>query len=254
MAYYVSVSGGPVSANAVSGGSAYEQAGVGFVGITLDGATVLASGALAIRGVLSLALAGSTAAGTGEVDIAATSGVTLAGATVVATASIANKGTVALGLDNIETVFTGAIANEGALSVTLDGATAEGSFIVGTFGFLADRYRFVGVSGYAVSAFSVSGQYFQDRPGAIILQSATLVATGALLISGAADLTLDDATVAAMAGVRIDATANITLDDVTMAATSDIRARIRLRGSSRGGGVKGGVSSVGGGAKMRLAA
>ena len=139
-------------------------------------------------------------------------------------------------------------------TITQDDDASEGSFIVGTFGFLAQQYRFVGVSGYAVSATPVSGQYFQDRPGAIIQQSDTIVATAALLTHGAADLTQAGDTIAATAAVLVSAAANLAQADDTMSAGAEIRARIRLRGASIGGGAKGGVSSVGGGAKMRLAA
>jgi hypothetical protein len=178
----------------------------GSLSVTLDAATLAATGALAIAGNASVTLDAATLAATGKLAIAGSLAATLDAATLAATGTLPIVGALSTTLDAATLAATGAqgaASGTGSLSVTLDAATVA-----------------------ATGTLPIRGS------AAVTLDQATLAATARLAIAGSASVTLDAATLAATGTLTTSATVGtlaVTLDDCVLDS-----GRPRQRGDDAG--------------------
>ena len=168
----------------------------GTLAVTLDAATISATGEIAIAGNVSASLAVATLAATGDLDISGSLGVTLGDATLAASGSGA-----------MEPI-------EGALSATLAAASlsATGALrITGAGAATLENAALAATGGLAISA-TLSASF----------ADATLSAEGALAISADLAATLGEATISATGAVAIAAALAVTLDAATLDAAGGL--------------------------------
>jgi len=111
----------------------------GTLAVTLAGATLAGTGAVAVSATGAATLAGVVLVGTGAVAVSGSLAQTLGGVTLVATGTVtvaAVDGTLAVTLDNVALSSAGAIAVAATATVTLQDASLVGSGAVGVAGTL----------------------------------------------------------------------------------------------------------------------
>lgn len=169
----------------------------GTLGVTLDNATMSATGAVKLQGVAVITTQDATSSGAGALHVQGSLAATLADATMSGTAALKLQGTLGATLADATLSATGQISSgiTGTLSVTLDDATMS-----------------------ATGALKLQGA------ADILLQDASSSGAGGLKVQGVLDATLQDATMSATGVVTQPGTGQlaVTLEDATMSATGII--------------------------------
>lgn len=168
----------------------------GTLAVTLDGATLAASGTETITGSLAVTLAGATLAASGTETISGTLASTLAGATLAASGAVLNPVT-------------------GTLAVTLAGATLAATGHTGP----ADVTGILAATLAGATLAATGAETFTGTMSAT-LQSATLAASGTVLnpVTGTLAVTLEGAALSASGVETIQGALTVTLEGATLDA------------------------------------
>jgi hypothetical protein len=193
----------------------------GTVGVTLDAATLAATGtvegAAEIVGTLSVTLGAATLAGTGAVDVQAVSSVTLGAVTLPGTGTVEVQAVLSATLAALQAAGTGAVAAQGTLGTALDAATlaATGTVdIQGTLSTTLDAATLAATSGGGIQGLA-----------SITLAALGLSATGTVAgtgISGTLNATLAPCGLAAVGSVPVQGTAALTLGTLVVVGTNAV--------------------------------
>ncbi len=171
----------------------YAAAGTdGTLNVTLDDATVAATGDDPITGDLTVTLDAATLAATGDVPIVATLDVVLDDATLDADGEVVTTGTLTITLEDATVAGAGDLPIVGTLEITLDDA----ALVAGGGG------------------EPIEGEL------AVTLEDATLAGDGDATITGTATITLAPAALAAAGTSPITGGLTVTLADATLAAAA----------------------------------
>lgn len=184
----------------------------GSASITLDGASLAGTGALAIRGSAAVTLDGATLAANSTLRISGSLAATLADATLSGSGVLPATGSLVATLDPATLDAAGSLRVSGSLTSLLDGATVTAAGALGIKGALAATLE--------PATLAAAGTLVGQGSGALsaTLADATLTATGALRIAGSASIALDGATLSAAGALGLRASLNATLAPATLTA------------------------------------
>lgn len=152
----------------------------GSFAVTLDTATVAATGIVKIAGAGSISCAPATLAGTGRVAISGTFTNTLAASTVAATGTVAGPftfGNRSITLADATVAATGKVAAAGVRGISCAAATLVATGVVAVSG---SKVQTLGAASVAATGTVVDGASGITGTRNVMLGAATLAATGVL--------------------------------------------------------------------------